>query len=90
MPDLPTVIKIKYIHNHPIQAADVLKHRYVAPDVRDKFLELFQNGYSPSRALDIHKYDLQIEHGENYVFKSGDRAVCPDIQYCYRLVHYSF
>ncbi|KAJ8389571.1 hypothetical protein AAFF_G00118080 [Aldrovandia affinis] len=30
------------------------------------------------------KNDLQAEYGEKYINASADRAICPDLQFCYR------
>ncbi|XP_076050088.1 uncharacterized protein LOC143030765 [Oratosquilla oratoria] len=90
MPDHPMVVKLKCTHNHPIRAADALKHRDVSEEVKQKFLDLFSKGYTPSKALELHKYDLQLEHGDNYIFVCADRAITPDLQYCYRLYYQAF
>ena len=65
-------------------AADALRHRDVSSKVREKLVAFFKEGFTPAKALDLHKYDLQVEHGDNYVVVSGDRSVCPDLGYCYR------
>lgn len=86
MPHLPMMVQMNCTHNHPIMVADALKHRDVSEDVKEKLLGLFRNGYSPAKALDLIKYDLQIECNNDYVYVSSDRAITPDLQYCYRSV----
>jgi hypothetical protein len=76
-------------HNHPTVAADVLRFRDVGQDAETSISRLLQVGYLPSAALDMHKYDLQVEHGLDYVQYAGDRFHCPDLQWCYRLVCYT-
>ena len=84
LPENPMVVNLWWIHNQPIIAADALKHRDVSSEVKDRILELFKQGYSPSKGLELRKYDLQVKFGDEYVIKSADRAVFPDLQYCYR------
>ncbi|XP_014775784.1 uncharacterized protein LOC106873077 [Octopus bimaculoides] len=90
MPDHPMIVKFKCTHNHPLRAEDALKHRDVSEEVKVKFLELFNRGYTPSKALELHKYDLQLQHSDNYIFISADRSITPDLQYCYRLYYQTF
>nr|XP_054755233.1 uncharacterized protein LOC129261196 [Lytechinus pictus] len=90
MPDHPMVVKFKSTHNHPLRTADALKHRDVSEDVKEKFLDLFSKGYTPSKALALHKHDLQLQHNDNYIFVSADRAITPDLQYTYRLYYQTF
>jgi len=49
-------VVLKFTHNHPIMAADVLKHRKVSEEIRLKFLDLFKCGHNPATALELHKY----------------------------------
>ncbi|KAJ8366669.1 hypothetical protein AAFF_G00345510 [Aldrovandia affinis] len=44
---------------------------------------LFEIGHSPTSALAVLKNDLQAEYGEKYIYASADRAICPDLQFCY-------
>ncbi|XP_063971450.1 uncharacterized protein LOC135158094, partial [Lytechinus pictus] len=90
LPDHPMVVKFKSTHNHLLRSADALKHRDVSEDVKEKFLDLFSKGYTPSKALALHKYDLQLQHNDNYVFVSADRAITPDLHYTYRLYYQTF
>ena len=61
---LPTqlIVVLHYVHNHPIMAADALKHRKVADETltREKFLDLFKSGHSPSTALESHRYTQYV------------------------------
>ena len=66
-------------------SADVLRKRDVLPATVNKVLCLLRSGHSPTSALDILKYDLQVEFSEeDYTKVSADRAYCPDLQFCYR------
>ena len=75
-------IKIKHCHNHPIQAADALKNRNPTPEIQKKFLKLFSNGHSAASALEIHKYEMQIKHQDNYYKICADRGIVPDKKWC--------
>ena len=56
LPTYPMTVVLKFTHNHPIMAADVLKHRKVSEEIRLKFLDLFKCGHNPATALELHKY----------------------------------
>ena len=80
----PTVIRFKYEHNHNILCAASLRHRDVSKATEEKLTSLFYKKYGPTAALEALKYDLQLEHGDQYYKVAGDRSVCPDLQYCSR------
>jgi len=77
-------------HNHPIDAVEVLRRRDVGVDVQTKFNKLFESGYSPRSAMEMHKFDLQLEHGEDFTDKVADRRYCPDMQWCFRKYYQLF
>ena len=71
-------------HNHPMHCADSMRHRDVSNQTREEITGLFESVYSPSTVLDILKFQLQDKNGDDYLFMAANRAVCPDVQYCYR------
>ncbi|XP_031169028.1 uncharacterized protein LOC116059903 isoform X2 [Sander lucioperca] len=77
-------------HNHGLAGADALRKRDVSAITIERLTELFERGHSPSSALETIKYDLQEEEGDEYVYAAADRAICPDLQFCYRLYHKIF
>lgn len=85
MPHFPTCIKLNHVHNHGLDCAAALKHRDVSDDVRALFLELYSEGYNPSGALALYKYNKQIEYKDEYFKICADRAIIPDIGWCSRL-----
>ncbi|XP_066509163.1 uncharacterized protein [Hoplias malabaricus] len=87
MPILPTIVHITNEHNHNIHVGDALRYKDVGDEAIQKLRKLFEAGHSPSTALDVLKYDLQIEHGDKFPNASADRSICPDLQFCYRLYH---
>lgn len=88
--DYPTRMRMTFTHNHPIKVAEALKFRDVSDATKKKLEELLLSGYRPSAALNLLKYDLQLDDPEAYVFRSADRAQCPDKQYVYRLAYALF
>lgn len=51
---------------------------------------MFESGHGPSKALEIHKEDLQKEYEDNYFIAAADRAVCPDISWVFNLYYNVF
>ncbi|KAJ8043334.1 hypothetical protein HOLleu_10378 [Holothuria leucospilota] len=81
----PTIINLIWEHNHEVECADAFRKRDVNDTTKEKLLELFRAGHSPSSALDTLKYDLQSDNtNEEYLRLSADKSICPDLQYCYR------
>ncbi|XP_072168858.1 uncharacterized protein [Diadema setosum] len=79
------IVTLNYAHNHPLSCADALRRNDVSEATEEKLRSLFEHGHTPRSALDLLKYDLQEEHGDNYIYASADRSICPDVQFCYRL-----
>lgn len=84
----PCAITILWHHNHPIDAADVLRRHRVSEEVDRKLIELYRNGHSPSTALKCIKLDLEenVEDGDMLEHILANRALCPDVYHC----HYVF
>lgn len=72
---------IKFCHNHPLDD-NILKFRPVSTDILNKLNKMFSDGYRPSFALHLHRFDLQIEHGERYPKILADRYFCPTVDNC--------
>lgn len=89
MPAFPTLVHITNEHNHNLHVPDALRYKDVGPEAIQKLKKLFEAGHSPSTALDVLKYDLQLELGEEYAYASADRSICPDIQFCYRWIFWT-
>jgi len=56
----PLEINIEFIHNHVINSAESLSFRHVKDEVRERFIELFKDGHSPSSALFIREDELHL------------------------------
>ncbi|KAE9539974.1 hypothetical protein AGLY_005226 [Aphis glycines] len=83
-------VQLKHIHNHKILRAEVLKHRRPTNDVETKFLRLFEEGKTLSKALFTFKSQLRNEKGNSYYIYAGDRGELPDPQWVYYLYYKSF
>ncbi|XP_054278152.1 uncharacterized protein LOC128996731 [Macrosteles quadrilineatus] len=83
--EFPTCVTITHKHNHAINEAEALKFKDPREDIKDKFLDLFKSHHTPSRALYLHKQDLQEEYEDDYFKVAEDRSICPDLQWVYRL-----
>lgn len=79
-----TMVTINHTHNHSLNSADILKYKDVKPDVKKKFVELFERGFGPSSARSIHLFDLQQEYRELFASIAADRSISPDLQWCHR------
>ena len=74
-------------HNHDKKCDVVLKHRDVSKETELKLIDLFKSGKNPRAALEELRSDLYMNNSPaEFTTKCGDRSVCPDINYCYRLV----
>ncbi|CAK6979891.1 uncharacterized protein si:dkey-75a21.2 [Scomber scombrus] len=83
-------VNLRHEHNHRLSCADAVRRRDVSGETIAKLKTLFENGHTPSSALDSIKHELQEREGENYVHASADRSICPDVQFCYRLYYKLF
>ncbi|XP_053198102.1 uncharacterized protein si:dkey-75a21.2 [Scomber japonicus] len=83
-------VNLKHEHNHRLSSADAVRRRDVSGETIAKLKTLFENGHTPSSALDSIKHELQEREGENYVHAAADRSICPDVQFCYRLYYKLF
>ncbi|XP_030765421.1 uncharacterized protein LOC115889529 isoform X3 [Sitophilus oryzae] len=86
----PCEIVIKHNHNHLLECADALRHRRPTKETEEKILNLFSKGHSPSSALDLLKYDLQEEYGDNYYRIAADGALCPNLQWVFNKYYTTF
>lgn len=72
-------------HNHSPDSADSVRHRAVSAAVDESLRKLYEAGHSPGSALDFIQSEIYDNStNEEYLVKSADRALCPDIGYFYR------
>lgn len=79
-------INLRNEHNHQASCADAVIRREVSGETVEKLKKLFESGHMPSSALKELKNSLRAEEQGDYVYVAADRSVCPDLQFCYRLV----
>ena len=79
----PLEIKIDFIHNHSINAADARRYRPVSEECKKKFIELFQQDHSASSALNEYKKNLKDEHQGDTMALMADRSVMPDYMWVF-------
>ncbi|XP_052464895.1 uncharacterized protein LOC128021631 isoform X1 [Carassius gibelio] len=84
IPTYPTSVRLYNVHNHNIFVAEALRHKDVGVKAIETLTQLFEVGHSPTSALAVLKSDLLAEHFNKYVYVSANRAICPDLQFCYR------
>ena len=82
IPEFPARVHLKWTHNHTVCAVSALRYRDVGQATKDKLIEFFNDGLSPSCALDaLHK---SLEDDPNYVTMVGDRQIVPDFPFVNR------
>jgi len=70
--------------------ADVLKHRIPTDEIKQIFLNFFEEGKSPSKALFTFKSNLRNTKGNYYYVYAGDREELQDPQWMYYLYYKTF
>ncbi|XP_038563411.1 uncharacterized protein LOC119894810 isoform X1 [Micropterus salmoides] len=85
IPEYPILMEIKNVHNHNIYVVEYVRHRDVGSKAIEQLTKLFEAGHSPSSALGVLKYDVQVKLLDDYPYALADRSICPDLQFCYRL-----
>ncbi|PKK62582.1 hypothetical protein RhiirC2_790173, partial [Rhizophagus irregularis] len=83
----PLEVNIKFTHNHVINSAESLNFRHVNEKVREKFLQLFKDGYSPASAMYVHEDELYLSSTDeqDLLVLLADRANNPDYDYIAKL-----
>ena len=72
----PTILKISFNHNHPIESAHTLSFRPVSNETKQTIFGYFQKGHSASSAYHWHETKLFLDSGENQL-SLVDRATNP-------------
>nr|XP_054753693.1 uncharacterized protein LOC129259425 [Lytechinus pictus] len=86
----PTLVSLKWVHNHAISIPAALKFRDVNAETCEKLAELYRSGHSPAGALNLLEMEMQDESPDDFIIKSADRSLCPDLKFCYRLYYKIF
>lgn len=75
--------KIFFSHNHSIKSSEATKFHDVNPETKQKFMQLFRVGGSPSSAYREYKAVLRQEHPEDFNVISANRSIMPDYRWCF-------
>ncbi|CAB4431809.1 unnamed protein product [Rhizophagus irregularis] len=80
-------VHIEYIHNHIPYSAESLSFRPVSKITRNKYIELFKNGYSPATAIYTYEDSLHLAaaNEKELITLLADRATNPDYNFVYNL-----
>lgn len=72
----PTILKISFNHNHPIESAHTLSFHPVSNETKQKIFEYFQKGHTASSAYHWHETKLFLDSGKGQLLLV-DRASNP-------------
>lgn len=80
-------IELHFTHSHIINSAESLSFRRVQDDVREEFINLFKDGYSPSSALHTYKDKLHLSASNEQELLEilADRVINPGYDYVAKL-----
>ncbi|KAE9545748.1 hypothetical protein AGLY_001291 [Aphis glycines] len=84
------IVDFKFIHNHEIMRADVLKYRKPLEEVKPIFFKFFEEGKTLEKALFSFKTQLHIKKGNNYYIYAGDHGELPNSEWVYNLYYMTF
>ena len=76
--DYPLEVKLYYVHNHAIAAADALRYRPVSEETKQLFIDLFEEDVSPSSA-----YRKVLDHFDSSEEVNADRFHVPDYKWVF-------
>ena len=80
----PFEVRIANRHNHHLFVADAIRYRDVGEKAKEVLMGLFEIGHTPTSAQAVLKHDLQVEYGQQFVYASANREICPDLPYVQR------
>ena len=78
-----TILKLNFIHNHPVHSAHALSFRFVDDATKQEIFTLFSKGHSAASARHAHETNLMISCAENEQDVQrvlADRAINPSVQ----------
>jgi hypothetical protein len=79
-------IKIHYNHNHEISSTDSFNFLTVNEDTKSRYIELFEEAYTPHKARVAFIKELKEKLGDLEYFKiSANRSINPDSSYVFNL-----
>lgn len=78
-----------HLHNHTKNCALTLKYKRIQPEIRKKFLIMFER-LNPQKAYSEQMNDLKNEYGEDFHLVKGNGSVCPKKKWVYNLYYHVF
>ena len=72
----PTVLRISFIHNHPLESAHVLSFRPISLETKEMIFDYFRKGHSASSAHHWHETKLFLDSGDGQLCLA-DRNINP-------------
>ena len=86
MPSIPSdsfaILKLYFVHNHPVISAHSLSFRPILDKTREAFIKLFDSGHSASTAKHTHEMHLLMDAAtdETKQLLLADRTTNPSVQ----------
>ncbi|XP_017302911.2 uncharacterized protein LOC108253447 [Diaphorina citri] len=82
--EYPCQVDIRWCHNHSLDNAEAMRFKPQSAQLKEKFMEFFKKGHTPSSAYETHLLDLQNEHTPETFFQAmADGSLCPTKKWCY-------
>ncbi|KAI5712821.1 hypothetical protein M8J75_011439 [Diaphorina citri] len=82
--EYPCQVDIRWCHNHLLDNAEAMRFKPQSAQLKEKFMEFFKKGHTPSSAYETHLLDLQNEHTPETFFQAmADGSLCPTKKWCY-------
>ena len=72
----PTVLRISFIHNHPLESAHVLSFRPISLETKEMIFDYFRKGHSASSAYHWHETKLLLDSDDGQLCLA-DRNINP-------------
>ena len=80
----PTVVKLRWTHNHALDDANSLKYRDPSEEVQAVFLQLFSVGHNPKSALTHYLNDPELDKLGDPEKTAADTSIIPTTSFLYR------
>ena len=79
----PLWMKLRYIHNHPLNSAEFFKFLKVNQDTEDAYLDMFERGLSPSAAHLERKKTIRAQFSNEWAEHFSKRNILPSVFWVY-------
>ena len=79
----PLWVKIHFYHNHALNRAEYFKYLSASQDTKDIFIDMFQQGLTPSAAHGERRRQIKVEFPDTWPEVCADRSKLPSIFWVY-------